>query len=125
MQMPSAEQTQANKTSEVLPVLNAVSGTQLAELMLQRTAQQASTLAVLGWNTDLEELGPSKGKDHSYAEQRRPKSAYHKYDVMVCFFSDIAILVPPISPLIHPVPALHISRNLHKHLSSAKTKQTT
>lgn len=32
--------------------------------------------------------------------------AYHKDDVMISLFSDIAILMSPVAPLIHPVPAL-------------------
>ena len=44
-----------------------------------------------------------------------PKSAYHKNDVMVCFFRDIAILVSTISALVYPIPALHISCKAAQH----------
>ena len=33
-------------------------------------------------------------------------SAYHEGDVMICFFSDIAVFVATISALVDPIPAL-------------------
>lgn len=55
-------------------------------------------------------------REHSCAE--RKSCAYHKYHLMSCFFSDIAILVAPIFALVNPIPALCSSYRFIQHTRS-------